>query len=78
MTPRPWELLPAPLPKTSSYPEDFFYTNVAKPLIADTVRLMANGLPVDLTKVQELEDTLDEVLTKVRTSIGANRIIKGY
>ena len=43
MTPRPWELLPAPLPKTASYPEDFFYTNVAKPLIADTVRLMANG-----------------------------------
>lgn len=78
MTPRPWELLPAPLPKTSSYPEDFFYTNVAKPLIADTVRLMANGLPVDLTKVQELEDTLDEVLTKVRTSIGANPIIKEY
>ena len=28
---RPWELLPAPVPKDAVYTDDFFYTNVAKP-----------------------------------------------
>ena len=75
---RPWELLPAPVPKDAVYTDDFFYTNVAKPLIYDTVRIMANGLPVDLAKVQELEDTLDEVLASVKESLRANPIVQDY
>ena len=75
---RPWELLPAPVPKDAVYTDDFFYTNVAKPLIYDTVRIMANGLPVDLAKVQELEDTLDEVLASVKESLRANPIVQNY
>lgn len=75
---RPWQLLPAPLPKTTVYSEDYFYENFAKPLISDTVRLMSNGLPVDLEKVQQLEDKLDSVLAEVKDSLNSNPIIQEY
>lgn len=78
MTTRPWSLLPAPDPSTHEYPADFFYENVAKPLIADTIRVMSNGLPIDLTKVQELEATLDVTLEEVRRRLASNSIVRSY
>ena len=74
----PWSLLPAPEPATVSYPDGYFYDMVAKHLIKDTIRLMANGLPIDLTKVQELEATLDETLSKVQQSLASNPIVRQY
>ena len=74
----PWQLLPAPEPRTVSFPDGYFYDHVAKHLIRDTVRLMVNGLPIDLNKVQELEATLDETLSKVQQSLASNPIVRQY
>lgn len=74
----PWSLLPAPEPCTVSPPPNYFYEEVAKHLIKDTVRLMANGLPIDLQKVQELETTLDDTLSKVQQSLASNPIVRQY
>ena len=75
---RPWQLLPAPEPCTVSPPEGYFYDTVAKHLIKDTVRIMSNGLPIDMQRVQELEATLDVTLAKVATDLAANPIIQSY
>lgn len=74
----PWSILPAPPPKETSYPLDYFYNNVARDLIKDTVRIMSNGLPIDLNKVQELEKEIDTILAKVDDSLANNPIIQTY
>lgn len=76
--PHPWELLPAPEPATVSPPMGYFYDQVARPLIADTVRLMMTGLPIDLDRVQELEATLDTTLAAVHATLEANPIVHTY
>lgn len=74
----PWDLLPAPLPATTNYPTSYFYHNVAKHLIPDFVRIMHNGLHIDLNRVSELEDTLNEILTKVETELANNPLIQQF
>ena len=75
---RPWQLLPAPEPCTVSPPEGHFYDTVAKHLIKDTVRLMHNGLPIDMSRVKELEATLDVTLAKVADDLATNPIVRDY
>lgn len=75
---RPWQLLPAPEPSTVSPPDGYFYETIAKHLIKDTVRIMHNGLPIDMQKVQELEANLDTTLAKVASDLAANPIVKDY
>jgi len=72
---RPWELLPAPEPKTVDYPDPYFYHNVAKFLVKDTVKLMSNGLHIDLEKVMELEKTIDDILDTVAANIASNPLV---
>ena len=74
----PWSLLPAPEPCTISPPLDYFYGNVAKHLIRDTVRIMSNGLGIDLNEVMHLEGTIDESIDKVRAALQSNPIIIKY
>ena len=74
----PWDLLPAPEPRTVSPPYGYFYDKVLKHLVKDTVRIMNNGLPIDLDKVEELEVELDKILTNVRESLNNNKLIKQY
>jgi hypothetical protein len=74
----PHQLLPAPEPCTVSPPEGQFYHSVAKHLIRDTVRLMNNGLSIDLDKVEELEAVLDEQLATVATELASNLYIGEY
>ena len=74
----PHSLLPAPEPCTVDPPIDYFYDNVAKHLVRDTVRLMSNGLPIDLTRVMELEATLDVTLQQVTTTLANNPYIQQY
>lgn len=74
----PHSLLPAPEPCTVSPPADYFYEHVAKHLVRDTVRIMHNGLPIDLNRVVELEDTLDTLLADVAARIAANPYIQQY
>lgn len=74
----PHDQLPAPEPCTIEYPLGYFYENTAKYLIKDTVRIMDNGLNIDLDKVIELEDTLEEQLKEVESELAANPLIKKY
>jgi len=74
----PHDQLPAPEPRTESPPKDYFYEHTAKHLIKDTVRIMANGLPIDLEKVSELEKVLDDQLKNVRFELKANSIISKF
>lgn len=74
----PHDLLPAPNPKTSEYPLEFFYEKVAKHLIKDTVRVMDNGLHIDLDKVIKLEEDLVVQLKVVEQELMSNSIIERY
>jgi hypothetical protein len=78
MTYSPHDLLPAPEPKYTDYGPTYFYDNVAKYLIKDTVRIMHNGLHVDLDKVEQLQVTLDNQLESVSNRLASNPHIKGY
>ena len=74
----PWNQLPAPEPKTKKYSLGHFYNYTAKHLIKDTVRIMDNGLNIDIDKVIELEKLLVEQLAEVQKELEANPLIKKY
>jgi len=74
----PHDLLPAPEPRTVSPPATDFYSKVSKHLIPDLVRIMHNGIPIDLTKVRELEKVLQTVLTEVADTLAANPVIRKF
>lgn len=74
----PHDLLPAPDPKTIEYPLDYFYNNVAKHLIKDTVRVMDNGLHIDIDKVIKLEEELVTQLQEVENELMSNPVIVRY
>ena len=74
----PWDQLPMPEPRTVDYPFGYFYEHTAKYIIKDAVRLMDNGLNVDLEKVIALEDILAEQLEEVAQELAGNALIKAY
>ncbi len=73
----PHDLLPItrPLEETDLPDETFFYENVVKHLIPDIVQMEANGIPIDLDKVQVLEDTVTNVLDEVYQKLGSNELM---
>ena len=77
----PIDLLPIDHP-SSSIPyigdETYFYRNVVKLLIPDIIKVMLNGVPIDMDKVSELEYTVDTLLESVRTTINKNPLIQEY
>ena len=74
----PHDQLPAPEPRSIEYDLGHFYQNTAKYLIKDTVRIMDNGLNIDIDKVIELEETLAEQLEEVEKELANNPLIKQY
>ena len=78
MNKRPWEYLPIPMPNQYDQGPEFFYEQIAKPLIADFIRMMCNGLLIDDNKVEELRTTLDTNLAKVTETLNANPIIQKF
>lgn len=74
----PWDQLPAPIPSETSYYSRHFYENTAKHLIRDFVKVMNNGLYIDLNKVEDLERTLDEQLQSVTDRLAANPLISQF
>ena len=57
---------------------DYFYKNVSKHLINDVVRVMNNGIPIDLAKVAELEKTVKNVLADVEARLEDNKVIQDF
>lgn len=73
-----WDQLPAEEPKTETYSFGHFYEKTAKHLIKDTVRIMDNGLSINIDKVIELEYILVEQLEEVAKELAANPLIQKY
>ena len=57
---------------------DYFYENVSKYLIEDVIKIMSNGIPIDLAKVAELETTVTNVLDDVTTRLASNSVIQDF
>jgi DNA polymerase I-like protein with 3'-5' exonuclease and polymerase domains len=74
----PHDQLPAADPKNAKYLIGHFYDNTAKHLIKDTVRVMDNGLHIDLDKVVELEAVLVDQLGEVDKELASNALINAY
>lgn len=74
----PHDLLPAPLPSETKYTTKFFYNNVAKHLIPCFVKIMNNGIHIDLNKVEELEKELETQLNNVESKLANNELIKQF
>jgi len=74
----PHDQLPGTEPKEKVYAPGYFYENTAKHLIKDTVRIMDNGLHIDIDKVIELEVVLAEQLAEVKSELAANPLINNY
>ena len=73
----PHDLLPITRPlEEKNLPDDtFFYENVVKHLIPDIVQMEANGIPIDLSKVSVLEDTVTNVLDEVYRKLANNELM---
>lgn len=76
----PHDLLPIkrPLEDDTDIQPLQFYENVVQHLIPDIVRMEANGIPIDLKKVQELEKVLDNTLADVQRRLSENPIIQQF
>jgi|GEM_PF-6331753 len=74
----PHDQLPAALPAESKYLTRHFYENTAKHLIPCFVKIMNNGLHIDLTKVEELEQVLDTQLALVDSQLQNNPLISKF
>ena len=74
----PHDQLPAPNPQHEGYQIGDFYEFTASHLIKDTVRIMDNGLHIDMARVIELESVLEDQLKEVKKTIAANPLIQKY
>lgn len=74
----PHDLLPSPIPMEYTYLTRSFYEGVVKHLVKDTVRIMANGLNIDMDKVVALEVVLDSQLREVKNNLGSNKAINDF
>jgi len=74
----PHDLLPVLEPKEHSPPPGYFYENVIRPLIPDIVRIMLNGIPMDLEKVDELREVVEDVLETVQSTLDKNKTIRAF
>ena len=77
----PLDLLPIerPLESTEPWPDDtYFYNNVVSKLIPDVIKLETTGIPIDLEKVKQVEDTVNNVLKDIKDILKDNKFIEQY
>ena len=76
----PVNLLPIKRPlEDDNFPEEtFFYDNVIKELIPDVLRFESNGIPINLDKVTEVENTVNNVLSTVRDKLANNKLMNDF
>ena len=77
----PLDLLPIerPLESTEPWPDDtYFYNNVVSKLIPDVIKLETTGIPINLDKVKEVEDTVNNVLKNIKYILKDNKFIQQY
>ncbi|AGM46929.1 DNA polymerase [Alteromonas phage vB_AmaP_AD45-P2] len=74
----PHDQLPAPEPTGQHYPVGYFYENTARHLIKDAVRIMDNGLAINIDKVVELEQVLEDQIDEIDKELEANPLIQEF
>lgn len=76
----PIDLLPIQRPLDSNeYPDEtFFYDNVVCKLIPDVIKMETNGIPINLTKVSGVEETVNSALENVYTQIAKSPLMLKY
>lgn len=76
----PINLLPIKRPLEDDNPPDglYFYNNVIQHLIPDIIKLESNGIPINLDKVQNLQNTVDSVLDNVKNRLASNKIMLDF
>lgn len=76
----PIDLLPINNPQDDPNPptEYDFYLNVVKPLAKDIIKMEATGIPINLEKVSEVEQVLDNVLNNVTKVLLENPLVIKY
>lgn len=55
-----------------------FYKQVVHPLIPDVIKLMLTGIPIDLSKVKDVEDTVSNVIDKCTKTFAENPKMIAY
>ena len=79
MTKLPIDYLPIvrPLEDPNPIPDDmWFYENIVIKLLPDIIRLEATGIPIDLSKVNKVEEAVNNVLENVQSTLAENKLIK--
>ena len=74
----PHDLLPLPAPSEYDPSENnpaYFYKNIIKPLIPDSLRIMDNYLTLDWGRVEELKEVINTVLKTVSKTLENNELI---
>lgn len=73
----PVDLLPVVRPLEDPNPPDgtYFYDNVVKYLIPDIIKMESNGIPINLDKVAEVQNTVDTVLEDVKNKLATNKLM---
>ena len=78
----PLDLLPIVRPldeDPKDWPNDtYFYRNVVSKLIPDVIKLETTGIPINLDKVKEVEDTVNNVLKSIKYTLKDNKFIQQY
>lgn len=76
----PIDLLPIKEPLTDPSPpsEVDFYNNVVRHLIKDIIKIELNGIPIDLSKVEELEETITKVLSELSEKLSKNPLVQEF
>lgn len=68
-----------PLEDTNPVPNDmWFYENIVIKLLPDIIRLEATGIPIDLSKVKKVEETIDSVLERVQQVLVNNKLVQKF
>ena len=76
----PIDLLPVVRPLEDPNPPDgtYFYDNVVKHLIPDIIKMESNGIPINLDKVAEVQNTVDTVLEDVKNKLATNKLMLDF
>ncbi len=74
------DLLPIHHPRDIEHRQSrrFFYENATKPLINSIIKIMNNGIQLNMEKVYKLDGELDEILGKARGILADNAHIKKF
>ena len=76
----PHDLLPIkrPLEDSRQYHPLYFYLNVVRHLIKDTIRLEITGIPINLYLVRDLEKTIETVINNTSLTLKENKLVQDF